>query len=347
MLKSEADVVRALRGCVTLQDMYDACAAQADIARDGGLRRLDGHGTDRVWKRRVRGAVQQQRKAGHARRVARSTWLMDAPAARATVFVLIGADAALRDVELRVQEACELLGALDVPADLILTDPPYALARDAGALSAVHHYRRDHRQVVAGYVDVAPEAYRPFTREWVEHAAGALRPGGQLVVVTGPQRAAHVQIAAEDAGLTWVSSIAARRTFPLFHRRRPAPAHWTVTCMSQGELYHPDRVFHAPDWQLARSGRRYPTDWWADNGRADRPGALRYDNALPDLLVERLIAAFSDPGELVCDPFVGSGTVLLACLGAGRRFVGGDLNADAVRFAAARVIGERPELIAS
>jgi site-specific DNA-methyltransferase (adenine-specific) len=91
----------------------------------------------------------------------------------------------------------------------------------------------------------------------------------------------------------------------------------------------------------------YPLDVWEDNGRADRPGELlRYNNALPDKLCDRLVSAFSDEGQLVADPFVGSGSVMLSCLRLGRRFAGSDLNPNAIRFAAARLLSERPELLA-
>lgn len=86
----------------------------------------------------------------------------------------------------------------------------------------------------------------------------------------------------------------------------------------------------------------------------ERPGLLRYDNALPLRLVRRLIDAFSNPGELIVDPMVGSGTTMIACHQAHRRFVGCDLNPAAIHFAAARLLDEhvwpawrRPQLFAA
>jgi len=60
-----------------------------------------------------------------------------------------------------------------------------------------------------GYIDVAPSEYADFTHRWVQ--------------------AAVAQCAAEQAGLLWVTSIAARRTLPLATLRRPGCAHWTIT----------------------------------------------------------------------------------------------------------------------
>jgi site-specific DNA-methyltransferase (adenine-specific) len=54
-------------------------------------------------------------------------------------------------------------------------------------------------------------------------------------------------------------------------------------------------------------------------------------------VAEIFITQSSEPGDVVCDPFMGSGSVGVAALRAGRRFLGNDLNAEAVRIAAVRL----------
>jgi DNA modification methylase len=100
-------------------------------------------------------------------------------------------------------------------------------------------------------------------------------------------------------------------------------------------------VFNPPrDLPAARSGHPYPLDWWADgNGRADRRG-YRYDNGLPLPMVLRLVQAFSNPGEHVVDPFLGGGTTAVAAWLTNRQFTGGDVNSEAIRFTAARLLAE-------
>jgi DNA modification methylase len=342
-LASERDVLRTLEaGTYSLADFYDLAASGTDIARANGHAPIPTHPGDRVWKRRVRGALQDLRRVGLAHRTGRASWVIEGSPGRPTRLLLVVSGATLADFELRLQAAAELLATLDEPADLILCDPPWGLNRGNGRhFGDGNGYRRDHTQVVDGYVDVDPAEYSDFTHEWIAAAAEALRPAGQLAVVTGPQRAAHVQIAAEDAGLTWVSSIAARKTFPLATMRRPASAHWTVTVMTRGALNDKRRVFNPPaDQPTARSGHPYPQDWWADNGCANRVKLLRYDNALPMPLVARLVTSFSNPGEHVTDPFLGSGTTAIVCWLNGRHFTGGDLNPNSLRFSAARLLAE-------
>ena len=341
MLRTEADVVRALGdGTYTLEELYALCEDQADVDRDGGHDAI--HPGDERWRRRVRGVLQNLKASGRAERIGRSAWAIRGTCERPERMLLIVAGGTPREFELRLQTAVELLGSLDEPADLVLTDPPYGLHRGTDRSSAGRVYERDARRVVSGYQDVDPSEYEEFTFAWVEAAAAALRRGGNLVTVTGPQRAAIVQYAAEKAGLSWVSTIAAYKAFPLRMTRRPACAHWAITAMTKGRVDDPKRVFHCPpDLPKARSGVDYPLDFWTENGRSDRVGdALRYDNALPAKLVSRLVRAFSDPAEMVVDPHVGGGETAVQAWRHGRRFVGGDVNPGALRFTGARMLDE-------
>jgi site-specific DNA-methyltransferase (adenine-specific) len=72
-----------------------------------------------------------------------------------------------------------------------------------------------------------------------------------------------------------------------------------------------------------------------------------YPAEKPAAVSEVLVRQSSDPGELVADPFMGSGSVGVAALRLGRRFVGTDLNPQAVRLAADRLrefgVGHAPE----
>jgi DNA modification methylase len=288
--------------------------------------------------------LQALKARGHGRRVGHATWVIQGDRHQPRQAVLVLAGGTLAELELRVAEATDLLRTLDEPADLIIADPPYGLRRDGDETvnPARRVYQRDHDKVIPGYVDVDPDAYTEFAARLLSAAAAAVRPHGNVVIVTGPQRAAHVQIAGENAGLTWVASLACRRAFALRTTRQPSCAHWVATCMTRGPRDHPKRTFNVPpDLPKAANGTDYPLDWWPDNGRADRTGdQLRYDNSLPGKLARRLISAWSDPGELVIDPTVGGGAFADAALALGRRFVGGDLNPHAIRYVAARLLVE-------
>jgi DNA modification methylase len=339
-LRSIGDVLRTLdAGAYTLGELYELVEQQADIGRNNGFApSTAGHLHDPKWRHRVRCWLANQQRAGKAWPLKRAVWAIERRASCHCCMLLIGPNGELEQVELRVADAVELLEGLEDPIDAVITDPPWGLQWDEHAR---HLYTRDTSMVLGGYVDVPATEYLAFSRRWIGAAAHALRPGGQLIVITGPQSAAHVQIAAEEHGLSWVSTIAAVREFVAPTRRRPAPAHWAITVMCRGNLRHRRRVFHAPqDQRRSRNGGLQPQDMWINNGRSDRPGLLRYATMLPARMALRIVATFTDEGEHVCDPMLGGGEIAHACRTLHRRFTGGDLNEVAVAFTAARLLSE-------
>ena len=341
-LRTEAQMLRALTdgGTYTLAQLYALCEEGADIHRSEGVAPpTPQHPSDTRWKRRVRGALMNLKRSGRAKRIGRSCWLLAGSVEQPRTLLLVAPGGHDTQIELHVSDAVQLLREIEEPVDLVLCDPPYGLGWDKRATR--HQYARNEQQVLDGYQDVAPDRYMEFSHRWIAAAAAALRPGGQLVIVNGPQRAAHVQLAAEEQGLHWVCTIAARRGFIAASTRRPSPAHWAITVMCRGRVEHTRRVFNAPrDLPPSQAGNPYPLDWWPENGCANRPGLLRYATELPERLVRRLILSFSDPGEHVCDPMLGGGRVAFACWGLGRRFTGGDINPKAVQYTAARLLAE-------
>jgi DNA modification methylase len=343
-VRTEADLLRSLGGRFTLEELYAAVEAADLTQRDDGETVIHGR-SDTRWKRRVRGALVTMGRQGRARHAGDRTWILDGTpeAPRRAVLVSLSGGG---DIDLRLRSAAQLLRELDEPADLIVADPPWGLGVGRGVRQDTGHrtYARNHGRVVAGYQDVDPHEYRDFTGRWIEAAASALRPGGHLAVITGPQQSAWVQTAAEDAGLSYVNSIAVGKYFPLRTTRRFAHAHWRVTVMCQGPLSSKLRVFiPPPDLPLATTGATYPQDLWLASsvGRADaRPGQLRYSNSLPVRLVNRVVGAFTQAGDLLVDPFLGGGTSALVALLRGLRFVGGDTNEYSLAFSAHRISRE-------
>jgi hypothetical protein len=344
MLRTAADLVRTLQaGTYALADVY-AMAEAGGLADQPGADRDAGDGQP-VWKRRVRTALYAAHAKGRVRceRDGRqAAWLVDGTPELPRRALLVWLPAERGAAELVLGKAVDILGQVEEPIDLIVADPPYALGRGRADSAYRRVYQRDHTLVMPGYVEVEPEQYADFTAEWVTAAAQAIRPGGYLAVVTGPEQAARVQVTAQDiAGLTYVNSIPVRRRFGVYCTRRFVHAHWVISLLTRGPLDSPARVFDRPqESPRGRTGQLYAEDVWDDIPVQQRPGLLRYDNALPVMIPSRLIRSTTRPGDLVCDPFLGSGTTLAACLHTGRRFHGGDENPDALRFTMARILAE-------
>ncbi|MCX7025291.1 MAG: site-specific DNA-methyltransferase [Spirochaetes bacterium] len=77
---------------------------------------------------------------------------------------------------------------------------------------------------------------------------------------------------------------------------------------------------------------------------ADKKEPLGYPTQKPEALLERIISASSNPGDLVFDCFMGSGTTQAVAMKLGRRFIGADINLGAVQTTTKRLLGVAEEL---
>lgn len=82
------------------------------------------------------------------------------------------------------------------------------------------------------------------------------------------------------------------------------------------------------------------SDWWTDISplKSGFNEALDYPTQKPEALVERVIKASSNPGDLVFDCFMGSGTTQAVAMKLGRRFIGADINLGAIQTTTKRLI---------
>lgn len=81
-------------------------------------------------------------------------------------------------------------------------------------------------------------------------------------------------------------------------------------------------------------------DWWTDIYTTDRVRSemLGYPTQKPEKLLERIIKASSNPGDIVFDCFMGSGTTQAVAMKLGRRFIGADINLGAIQTTTKRLI---------
>ncbi|MFH5803188.1 DNA methyltransferase [Alienimonas sp. DA493] len=156
-----------------------------------------------------------------------------------------------------------------------------------------------------------------------EFAARTLRDGGVFAAYVGV-----VQLARAVAEL---SRRLEYRATAFSSWRGDGPVLQQVQCVTQGV---PLLILSKGDWNRT-------TRWYNafHNERAEQE-LHPWQKPLAD--VEHWLLSFSDPGDLVCDPCAGSGTTAVACLRNGRRFVGGDVDLEAVGVAQERLRREGP-----
>ena len=216
-------------------------------------------------------------------------------------------------------------------ADLVFADPPFNIGYQYDA------YRDD----------LAPRAYVEWTRAWLDEALRVLKPRGTLWVAIGDEYAAEVRVLMRRKATlrNWViwhytfgqscKGKFSRSHTHLFYFVKD-PAHFTFN--DQAVRVPSDRQLKYNDRRANPKGK-LPDDVW----RFSRVcGTFRervgwHPCQMPVALLERIILACSNPGDLVLDPFAGSGTTLLAAALHGRRWVGVELSKRYATRAAKRV----------
>ena len=142
---------------------------------------------------------------------------------------------------------------------------------------------------------------------------------------------------------------------------RVPKAGWSVPLEEMRRLEADDRLWEPvgadgkPDLQSTIYMKKHLADsrgiqvgnLWTDIHRLSGPHTENadYPTQKPLALLERIVGASSEEGDLVFDPFMGSGTTLVAAKRMGRRYTGCDISADAVAVAKKRLDGEEETLL--
>lgn len=204
-------------------------------------------------------------------------------------------------------DALELLPRIpDGTIDLIVTDPPFAIDFRAQRLN----YNRKGANVLEGYHEIPEEEYSGFTRQWIAEAARVLSPTGSMYIFSGWNRLRDILEGIDEAGLTTINHLIWKYQFGVFTKKKYVTSHYHILFVAKDpKQYTFNKVDH------------YPEDVWVIN-REYWKGKKKTPTKLPRELVRKILLYSSNPGDLVLDPFLGSGTVALVAQQEGRHFLG-------------------------
>ncbi|MEM2514886.1 MAG: site-specific DNA-methyltransferase [Candidatus Bathyarchaeia archaeon] len=192
--------------------------------------------------------------------------------------------------------------------DLIFADPPFGIEFKGNL--ATYHRIPD----ALSYFEVPKEEYPKFIRELVEWCYKTLKPDGSMWLVSGWNNLRYVLDVVEDTGFIQLNHVIWKYQFGVFTRRRFVTSHYHLLFLVKDEESY---TFNKPE--------HYPEDVWILK-RPYHHGEETAGNELPDELVERCIKTSSNPGDLVVDPVLGSGTTMRVCLKLNRRCLGIEIN---------------------
>ncbi|MEO0702090.1 MAG: DNA methyltransferase, partial [Pseudomonadota bacterium] len=220
----------------------------------------------------------------------------------------------------------EVMNALpEASVDLIFADPPYNLQL-RGDL-----HRPDNSRVDA--VDDAWDqfasfkAYDRFTERWLAAARRLLKPNGAIWVIGSYHNIFRVGSAMQNAGFWILNDVVWRKSNPMpnFRGKRLTNAHETLIWASKAE--GAKYTFNYEALKALNEGVQMRSDWvlpicTGHERLKDANGDKAHPTQKPESLLHRVILGTTNPGDVVLDPFFGTGTTGAVARMLGRDFIG-------------------------
>ncbi len=230
--------------------------------------------------------------------------------------------------------------------DAIFADPPYNLQLDGDL------HRPDQSRVDAVDDDwdrfESFEAYDAFTRAWLLAARRVLKPNGTIWVIGSYHNIFRVGASMQDLGYWLLNDIVWRKTNPMpnFRGRRFQNAHETLIWASRDAAaksytFNYDALKAANDDVQMRSDWLFPICTGPERLK-DAGGDKVHPTQKPEALIARILLASTRLGDVVLDPFFGSGTTGAVAKKLGRHFVGIEREERYIRHARARIEATEP-----
>lgn len=224
-----------------------------------------------------------------------------------------------------MQDCISAMRALPAKSvDLIFADPPYNLQL-GGDLS-----RPDGSHVDAVTDDWdkfdSLNAYDMFTRAWLAEAKRILKDNGAIWVIGSYHNIFKVGSAIQDLGYWILNDIVWRKANPMpnFKGTRFTNAHETLIWASMGEKAR--YTFNYRSMKTLNDELQMRSDWefpiCGGQERLKRDGVKVHPTQKPEALIYRILLACTKPGDVVLDPFFGTGTTGAVAKRLGRRWIG-------------------------
>ena len=239
-----------------------------------------------------------------------------------------------------------LMGMLP-PASVhcIFADPPYNL-----------QLRGELRRPDDSLVDAVDDdwdqfqdfaAYDAFTREWLGECRRLLRKDGTIWVIGAYHNIFRIGAILQDLGFWILNDVIWRKANPMpnFRGRRFTNAHETVIWAARGRdsryRFNYQAMKSLNDDLQMRSDWFIPLCTGAERLR-NQHGLKLHPTQKPEALLHRILLASTSPGDIILDPFLGTGTTAAMAKRLHRHFIGMERHPAYAEAAIGRVRRERP-----
>lgn len=214
--------------------------------------------------------------------------------------------------------------------DLICADPPYNLGKDYGN-------NIDWKQW---------HEYEQFTTDWLNESKRILKNTGSIYVFMGVRFVSKLFLMLQELGLYFNGWITWHYTQGMGRTKGFSPRHEDILYFTKSEQY----IFNIDNIRIPQKYFRErnnmkganPGDVWEfSHIHYSNPERVNHPTQKPEALMKRIILASSNEGDIVLDPFVGSGTTCVVANILNRKWIGIDINPEYIKMSEKRIRSEK------
>ncbi|MGQ9702755.1 MAG: DNA-methyltransferase [bacterium] len=225
----------------------------------------------------------------------------------------------------------------DSTVDLVITDPPFAIDFKAKR----NNYHRTASRVIDGYNEIPKEAYLAFTLNWMKEVYRVLKESGSMYVFSGWNNLKDILIAIDELGFITVNHIIWKYQFGVVTKRRFVTSHYHCLYVCKNDekrKFFPYSRYGKEDNDKDGGSLHYKDkeDVWIIK-REYWTGDKKTPTKLPAELIKKILMYSSEEGDIVLDPFLGSGQVAVVSKMLGRQYIGFEIAKDYYEFAKERL----------
>jgi len=221
--------------------------------------------------------------------------------------------------------------------DLVVTDPPFAINFKAKKAN----YNRTSSRVLSGYNEITKENYYEFTLNWMSQCFRILKESGGMYVFSGWNNLADILNAIEEIGFITVNHIIWKYQFGVVTNRKFVTSHYHCLYICKNdkkrkffpyerfgkeEKNNQGRSLHYKDkedvWEIKR-------EYWT--------GDEKTPTKLPAEIIKKILQYSSEEGDLVFDPFLGSGQTAVVSKLLKRNYMGFEIVKEYFDFISKRL----------
>lgn len=206
--------------------------------------------------------------------------------------------------------------------DIVITDPPFAIDFKAKR----NNYHRTASRVIEGYNEIPRKQYYDFTLKWMREVYRVLKDSGSMYVFSGWNNLKDILVAIDDLGFITVNHIIWKYQFGVVTTRKFVTSHYHCLYVCKNDekrKFFPYSRYKKEDDDKDGGSLHYKDkeDVWIIK-REYWTGDKKTPTKLPAELIKKILMYSSEEGDIVLDPFLGSGQVAVISKMLNRQYIG-------------------------